>query len=118
MNLLDEQLNGRGRIAVLVLLDSKADVKRFSLVDAVEIARRIECDRIEHLARCVVDELKFDVFELLADKFARTEILHAPCAESGFLVAWPERIEKPQCRDKFGGNLAEGYDSIDVDLRH
>ena len=117
VDLLDEQLERRGGVAVLVLLDGVADVEWRAGADVLEVRRHVEGYAVDYLAACVVHELQLYVLQILAHKLACAEVLHAHGAERGLLVAGAEGVEQAQRRHEFRRYLREVDYGVDVDLR-
>ena len=114
MDALDEELDRGCRALMFVVFDSIADVEWSTGVDILEVFGHVECNSVEDFTGSVVDEFKFDVFEIFTDKFACSEIHYVTRAENGLVVAGTERVEFSESRDEGGPDLGECYEGIDV----
>ena len=80
-------------VCAFAFFNGIAYVERLTRVYMVEIAAEVEGNAIEHLARSVVDQFEFDVFQMFANQFAGAVIYYAACAEYRFRIARSESIE-------------------------
>lgn len=81
---------------MFVFFNGVADIERTAGVYVLEIRCHVEGNAVDYASGGIVDQLKFDVFEVAAYKSACAEVFNATCAECGYAVAGAERREESQ----------------------
>ncbi len=83
----------------------------------LEVFRHVERYGVDDMACGIVFEFKLYMLQIAAYKFACTEVKHVFCAEHGFLVPRPERIEFLEQGNQLGSDVGEFYLGVDVEMR-
>ena len=94
MNFFHEKLYGR-RALMLVLLNRIADAERSTRMNMGITLGTVENYTVHYFSTGTVNQFKFYMFVMPADKFRSSKVRDSACTEHRLTVARSKRIELP-----------------------